>query len=188
MRWRAMPLRSAPVSARARLRRCRVAGAPRSNWSSAMPGGRWRGRPRSMARSRPRTVRREEIGPRPTIARRGRWPSLPRQPVDPDIVARWLRRDRQRWLRVGLQAQLRAEPGRFAVLIGVPAAASLTIAASFASVGAWWILVFSVIELLALVAAFIAYARQAGAYERLLLTRGRLVVEINSGTATAARN
>jgi len=76
-------------------------------------------------------------------------------------------------------------PGRLAALLAIPAGASLTIAASFASVGAWWILVFSVIELLGLVAAFIVYARHAGAYERLFLTRDRLVVEINSGTATS---
>ena len=76
-------------------------------------------------------------------------------------------------------------PGRLAALLAIPAGASLTIAASFASVGAWWILVFSVIELLGLVAAFIVYARHAGAYERLFLTRDRLVVEVNSGTATS---
>jgi uncharacterized membrane protein len=76
-------------------------------------------------------------------------------------------------------------PGRFAFLMAIPAAASLVIAASFASAGAWWILVFSVVELLALAAAFIAYARQAGAYERLHLTHDCLVVEIHSGTATS---
>jgi len=73
-------------------------------------------------------------------------------------------------------------PGRLAALLAIPAGASLTIAASFASVGAWWILVFSVIELLGLVAAFIVYARHAGAYERLFLTRDRLVgVDLTNG-------
>ena len=75
-------------------------------------------------------------------------------------------------------------PGQLAQLLSIPAVSSLAIAATFASRGAWWILVFAVIEVAGLTAAYLHYARYAGAYERLLLMPGRLVFEFNSGTAT----
>lgn len=75
-------------------------------------------------------------------------------------------------------------PGQLAALLAVPAGASLAIAASFASLGAWWILVFAIVETLALAAAFLVYARHAGAYERLSLTPDGLRVEFHSGSAT----
>ena len=75
-------------------------------------------------------------------------------------------------------------PGQLAQLLAIPAVSSLLIAALFTSRGAWWVLVFAVIEVGCLVIAFLYYARHAGAYERVLLTPGRLVLEFHSGTAT----
>ena len=75
-------------------------------------------------------------------------------------------------------------PRQLAQLLALPAVASLSIAAWFASRGAWWVLVFSVIEVAGLAAAFLCYARCAGAYERLVLSPGRLVLEFHSGSAT----
>lgn len=75
-------------------------------------------------------------------------------------------------------------PRQLALLLAIPAVSSLAIAIGFASRGAWWVLVFSVIEVSCLIAAYLYYARHAGAYERLLLLPGRLVFEFNSGAAT----
>jgi uncharacterized membrane protein len=47
----------------------------------------------------------------------------------------------------------------------------------FAAQGAWLILPFTAVELLALAIAFVAYARHAGDYERILVTPERIVVE-----------
>lgn len=75
-------------------------------------------------------------------------------------------------------------PRQLALLLAAPAGASLLIAVWFASRGAWWVLVFSLVEVLGLVAAYLYYARHAGAYERLLLSPGRLILEFHSGSAT----
>ncbi len=75
-------------------------------------------------------------------------------------------------------------PRQLALLLAAPAGASLLIAISFASRGAWWILVFSLIEVVGLVAAYLYYARHAGAYERLFLSPGRLILEFHSGSST----
>lgn len=75
-------------------------------------------------------------------------------------------------------------PGQLALLLAVPAGASLLIAIGFASRGAWWILVFALIEVTGLVAAYLCYARFAGAYERLVLSPGRLILEFHSGSTT----
>ncbi len=75
-------------------------------------------------------------------------------------------------------------PRQLAQLLALPAVSSLAIAAAFASRGAWWVLVFAVIEVGCLVAAFLYYARHAGAYERLELRAGRLIFEFNSGVTT----
>jgi len=66
----------------------------------------------------------------------------------------------------------------FASLAGV----SLGVAAVFAYSGVWWVLVFSCVEVAALFAAFVVYAKHAGDYERIVVTADALVIEFNSGT------
>ena len=66
-------------------------------------------------------------------------------------------------------------------LAGVFAALALvvvTIGAGFAIAGAWLVLPFAGLEVLLLVAAYLAYARRAADYERIVLDAGRLTVEV----------
>lgn len=75
-------------------------------------------------------------------------------------------------------------PSQLGALFALPGAASLAIAAFFTLAGAWWVLVFAVVEVLALMLAFVVYARHAGAYERLSISADRLIVEFHSGSQT----
>jgi uncharacterized membrane protein len=66
-------------------------------------------------------------------------------------------------------------------LLGVFAGLSLASSAigiGFAMAGAWPVLPFVGLEIVALGAAFVLYARRAGDYERIELEPGRLVVEV----------
>ncbi|HWA36624.1 MAG TPA: DUF2244 domain-containing protein [Burkholderiales bacterium] len=66
-------------------------------------------------------------------------------------------------------------------LLGVFAALSLASSAigiGFAIAGAWPVLPFVGLEIAALGAAFVLYARRAGDYERIELARGRLTIEV----------
>jgi uncharacterized membrane protein len=58
------------------------------------------------------------------------------------------------------------------------ALAVLGIGAAFAFAGAWLVLPFAGLEVLALAAAYLAYARHAADYERIALESGRLTVEV----------
>ncbi|MGE0315458.1 MAG: DUF2244 domain-containing protein [Lautropia sp.] len=75
-------------------------------------------------------------------------------------------------------------PSQLAVLLAIPAGVSLAIATYFVFVGTWWMLLFASIETAGLAAAFVVYARHAGAYERISLTPERLLVELHSGSRT----
>lgn len=55
---------------------------------------------------------------------------------------------------------------------------SLTVAAFFWSQGAWMVLPFSALELLAVAVAFLMYGRHAADGEHISLRNGRLVVEL----------
>ena len=72
-------------------------------------------------------------------------------------------------------------PRQFASLIASLAIVCVGVASIFAYSGAWWILVFAFVELAALLAAFVAYARHAGDYERIVVTPDALIIEFNSG-------
>ena len=72
-------------------------------------------------------------------------------------------------------------PVQFAALLGSLAVVSIGVALLFALSGAWWVLVFAFIEVAALVAAFVVYARHAGDYERIVVTPHALIIEFNSG-------
>ena len=80
-----------------------------------------------------------------------------------------------------LKRNCSATPVQFASLLGVLALVSFAIAAMFALSGAWWVLVFTCVEVVALGAAFVVYARHAGDYERVVVTPDALIIEFNSG-------
>ena len=73
-------------------------------------------------------------------------------------------------------------PRQFASLITLLAIVSVGFASIFAYSGAWWILVFALVEMAALLAAFVVYARHAGDYERIVVTPDAVIIEFNSGT------
>jgi uncharacterized membrane protein len=69
-------------------------------------------------------------------------------------------------------------PGGMLRVFALLALSSLCIAAGFALAGAWLILPFAGLEVLALGAAFIVNARHATDFERFEVSAGRLTVEI----------
>ncbi|MGA7985125.1 MAG: DUF2244 domain-containing protein [Burkholderiales bacterium] len=69
-------------------------------------------------------------------------------------------------------------PGSMLRVFGLLALASLGIALGFAFAGAWLILPFAGLEVLALGAAFVVHARHATDFERIEVSTGRLTVEI----------
>ena len=88
---------------------------------------------------------------------------------------------RQQWL---LRRNCAMTPRQLAVCFGVLATVSLSIAAAWAIHGAWLVVPFACVEMLALAIAFVAYARHAGDYERIVIAPGRLVIEQASGGTT----
>ena len=69
-------------------------------------------------------------------------------------------------------------PIRLAGVFVALAALVLTIGVAFALAGAWLVLPFAGLEVLALGVAYLAYARRAADYERIELEAGRLTVEV----------
>lgn len=80
----------------------------------------------------------------------------------------------QEWL---LKRNCSLAPQQLALIFASLATVSLLIAALFASQGAWMVLPFACLEVLALGAAFLLYARHAADYERIVLCRDCLLVE-----------
>ena len=78
-------------------------------------------------------------------------------------------------------------PRQFGSLIASLAIVSIGVASIFAYSGAWWILFFAFIEIVALVAAFVVYARHAGDYERIVVTPDAVIIEFNSGADVVRR-
>ena len=58
---------------------------------------------------------------------------------------------------------------------------SLVIAISFLALGVWPILVFTLIEIVAVTIGFLIYSRHALDYEKLVIDGKRLIIEKNSG-------
>ncbi|HMS81133.1 MAG TPA: DUF2244 domain-containing protein, partial [Burkholderiaceae bacterium] len=84
----------------------------------------------------------------------------------------------QEWL---LKRNCSLAPRQLAVIFGGLALVSLSIATLFAARGAWLVLPFACIEVLALGTAFVVYARHATDYERIVLCRDCLLVETCRG-------
>lgn len=76
-------------------------------------------------------------------------------------------------------------PAGLAGVFGALAAVILAIGAAFAFAGAWLVLPFAGLEIAALVAAYLAYARRAADYERIELAAGRLTVEVAEAHRTS---
>jgi uncharacterized membrane protein len=69
-------------------------------------------------------------------------------------------------------------PAGLAGVYAALAVAVLGIGSAFAAAGAWLVLPFAGLEVLLLAAAYLAYARHAADYERIVLESGRLTVEV----------
>jgi uncharacterized membrane protein len=76
-------------------------------------------------------------------------------------------------------------PAGLATVFAALAGLVLLIGAGFAAVGAWLVLPFAGLEVLALGAAFVVYARHAADYERIELEPGRITVEVVDGGRSA---
>jgi uncharacterized membrane protein len=74
-------------------------------------------------------------------------------------------------------------PWQFGVFYCSLATVSLSIAAFWTAMGAWTVLPFAGIDLVAVGAAFLVYARHATDYERIVITPEHLIIE----TALASR-
>jgi len=76
-------------------------------------------------------------------------------------------------------------PAGLAAAFAALALLVLAIGTGFALAGAWLVLPFAGLEMLALGAAYFMYARHAADYERIALERGRLTVEVAEAESTA---
>lgn len=74
-------------------------------------------------------------------------------------------------------------PRALSLMLGAVAAVSFTIGIGFALVGAWMVLPFAGLEVLAIAAAFYANGRHAGDFERISMRPGVLRVEVREGDA-----
>lgn len=86
--------------------------------------------------------------------------------------------DRHQWV---FKRNCALRPSELAIWFATVAAVMLAIAVSWAASGAWPVIAFAVVESAMLAVAFLAYARHAGDFERIVATRERLMVESGSG-------
>jgi uncharacterized membrane protein len=77
-----------------------------------------------------------------------------------------------------LRRNCSVSPRQLGAMLGVLAGLSLAVAGFFWSHGAWMVLPFSLLEMLAVVIAFVVYARHATDGEQISVSGGRLVVEL----------
>lgn len=89
-------------------------------------------------------------------------------------------------LRLTIRRNCSIAPQTLWLLLGATAAVSFGIATGFAVFGAWVILPFAGLEMLALAAAFYCMGRHAGDYERLVEEQGAFKVEIRDAGRTRA--
>lgn len=99
-------------------------------------------------------------------------------------MPRWIRAvtpQRREWVS---KRNCALAPAQLAVLFGMLGALSLAIATLWALQGAWIVVPFACIEVAALGAAYLAYARHAADFDRIVLEPGRVLAEAASGAAT----
>lgn len=80
----------------------------------------------------------------------------------------------KQWL---LRRNCALSPGQLGWWFGTLGLLSLMLAGTFALQGAWPVVPFTMVELAALGTAYVAYARQAGDYERIVVASDRILVE-----------
>ena len=106
--------------------------------------------------------------------------SIPREP------ARALPfRDGNAGFSLTLKRNCSISPAGLAGVFAALALVVVTIGVGFAIAGAWLVLPFAGLEVLLLAAAYVAYARRAADYERIVLESGRLMVEVGQAQQTA---
>ncbi|MCU0950981.1 MAG: DUF2244 domain-containing protein [Burkholderiaceae bacterium] len=89
-----------------------------------------------------------------------------------------------RWI---LKRNCSASPQQLALVFGSIVAVSFVFGAGFAAQGAWMVLPFVAVELLAVAAAFICYGRHAADFERIELVDGELRIERHDGARVERR-
>jgi uncharacterized membrane protein len=94
-------------------------------------------------------------------------------------------REDTRGFSLTLKRNCSISPAGLACVFAALAALAAAIAIGFALVGAWLILPFAGLEIVALAVAFVMVARHAGDYERIALEAGRLRVEVADGDSLA---
>jgi uncharacterized membrane protein len=105
--------------------------------------------------------------------------SIPREP------ARELPfRDGNAGFSLTLKRNCSISPAGLAGVFVALALVVMVIGAGFAAAGAWLVLPFAGLEVLLLGAAYLAYARRATDYERIVLEAGRLIVEVAQAAET----
>lgn len=82
------------------------------------------------------------------------------------------------WL---LKRNCSLSPVQLAAWFGSLAFLSLLIALAFAAMGAWVVVPFAVLEVLALGVAFVMFGRHAADYERIVAEPGKLTIETSLG-------
>lgn len=86
-----------------------------------------------------------------------------------------------------LKRNCSASPQQLALVFGSIVAVSFLFGAGFAAQGAWMVLPFVALELLAVAAAFICYGRHAADFERIELVDGELRIERHDGARVERR-
>jgi uncharacterized membrane protein len=94
-------------------------------------------------------------------------------------------RDGNAGFSLTLKRNCSISPAGLLAVFAALSVAALAIGIGFALAGAWLILPFVGLEIVALGIAFVLYARRAADYERIELARGRLTVEVAEAAGTA---
>jgi uncharacterized membrane protein len=89
-------------------------------------------------------------------------------------VKRDLPMEGKEWL---LRRNCSLTPGQLGVAYALMCVFSFGVAAGFMLAGLWHILIFTALEMAAVAAAFLYYARHATDYEHIVLADGNLVIE-----------
>lgn len=89
-------------------------------------------------------------------------------------MKRDLLRERREWL---LRRNCSLSPQQMGMAYGLMCLLSFSVATGFVMIGMWQVLLFTVLEMTAVAAAFLYFARHATDYELIVLANGKLMVE-----------
>ncbi len=92
--------------------------------------------------------------------------------------------DSRQWL---LKRNCALSPRQLGAWFGVLALVSIGIAALFAAQGAWPVVPFAGVEVVALAVAYVVYGRHAADYEKIVLAGDRVLVETASANLLSRR-